>query len=139
MLLFKCVTFFLWISDSPKITKPQTFFNMNKFSYSFVFQFWISTTRFVCYIEKYIKICSKYYVLTISVTSSKILQRVDRVFSCSDSLLALYRLISKKSLSLTFTSKIRILLDSSCFLLHTSKLVLPMKLISTPREKNSFP
>ena len=69
-----------------------------------------------------------------SVIPSRRLQRVDRVFSCSDSLLALYRLISKKSLSLTFTSKIRILPDSSCFLFESSKLLLPMKPIVTPQE-----
>ena len=57
------------------------------------------------------------------VISSKRLQRVDRVFSCSGSLLALYRLISEKSLLLTLASKIRILPDSSCFLFETSKLV----------------
>ena len=61
-----------------------------------------------------------------SVISSKRLQRVERVFSCSCSLLVLYRLISKKSLSPTFTSKVRILPDSFCFLFETSKLVLPM-------------
>ena len=61
-----------------------------------------------------------------SVISSKRLQRVERVFSCSYSLLVLYRLISKKSLSPTFTSKVRILPDSFCFLFETSKLVLPM-------------
>ena len=69
-----------------------------------------------------------------SVISSKRLQKVDRVFSCSDPLLALYRLISTKSLSRTFTSKIRILSDSPCFLFETSKLVFPMKPIATPQE-----
>ena len=36
-----------------------------------------------------------------SVISSKRLQRIDWAFRCSDSLLALYRLISKKSLSVS--------------------------------------
>ena len=60
-----------------------------------------------------------YYVLTIkSVISSKILIRNNRVFSCLDSLLALYRLIGKKSLSLTFTSKIRILTRRYIFIFY---------------------
>ena len=57
-----------------------------------------------------------------SAISSKRLQTVDRV----GSLLAFYRLLSKKSLSLTFTSSIRILPDLS-FFFETSKLALPMK------------
>ena len=69
-----------------------------------------------------------------SVIPCKSLQKVDRVFSYSDSLLALYRLISKKSLLLTFISNIRILPDSSYFLFETSKLILPMKTIATPQE-----
>ena len=79
------------------------------------------------------------------VISPKRSQGVDRVFSCSDSLLALYRLISKKSLSLTFSSKILILPGPSGFLFETSKLVLPMKPVATPQEllwpceKKSFP
>ena len=58
-----------------------------------------------------------------SAISSKRLQRVDRV----QSLLAFYRLLSKKSLSLTFTSSIRILPDLSCFFFETSKLALAIK------------
>ena len=58
-----------------------------------------------------------------SAISSKRLQRVDRVRS----LLAFYRLLSKKSLSLTFTSSIRILPDLSCFFFETSKLALAIK------------
>ena len=68
-----------------------------------------------------------------SVISSKSLQRVVRVLSYSV-LLALYRLISKKSLLLTFRSKISILPDSSCFSFETSKLVLTMKPIATSQE-----
>ena len=119
MPLSECITFFLWISDSPSIAKPQTFFNVNKFSYRLAFHFWICTTRFVCQSEKCIKIPSMYYVLTIkSVISSKILIRNNRVFSCLDSSLALYRLIGKKSLSLTFTSKIRILTRRYIFIFY---------------------
>ena len=69
-----------------------------------------------------------------SVISSERLQRVDIVFSCSDSLLQFYRLIIKKSSSLTFTFKIRIQPDSSSFVFESSKLVLPMKTIGTPQE-----
>ena len=62
-----------------------------------------------------------------SVISSKRLQGIDRVFSCSDSLLALYRLTSKESLSLTSTSKIRIQPEGSFFVFETSKLFKDIK------------
>ena len=98
-----------------------------------VFFFWISDSP-----NESLRLCKL-------VISSKRSQRVDRVFSCLDFLLVLLRFISKKSLSLTLTSKIRILPDSFCFLFETSELVLPMKPRVTsqeflwPCEKKSFP
>ena len=104
---------------------------MNKFSYRFVFPPSASYVRMKNILKSPPSIILLQWKPVISCKRS---QRVYRVFSCSDSLLALYSLISEKSLWLTFTSKIRILPHSYCFLFETSKLVLPMKPIVSPQE-----
>ena len=111
--------------------KTLDFFNVNKFSYRFLFPPSVSYVR----LKNILKSPPSIILLQWkSLISCKRSQRVDIVCSCSDSLLALYSLISEKSLWLTFTSKIRILQHSYCFLFETSKLILPMKPIASPQE-----
>ena len=149
MLLPESITFCLWVSATREISQsPRLFLILIRLATDLFIMFGFLPHTLYVGLKKYIKISSKYYVRTSrckSVILSKRLQGVHRVISCSHSLLALYRLISQKSLSLTFTSKIRILPNLSWFLFETSTLLLPMKPTATPLEllwpcgKKGFP
>ena len=120
-----------WISDSPNITRPQTFFYMNKFSYKFVSHFRISTTRFVCQIEKYIKIFPKYYVLIMQV--SNIAQKIIKSLQS----IQLFRLLisvghleisaSAFEYKYSFLHSINSLLSQKLVLFILSNTLLPIK------------
>ena len=87
-----------WLAKYHKVLD----FNINKFSYRFVFIFGFPPRASYNRLKNILKSPPSIMFLQCkSVISSKRLQRIDRVFRCSDSLLVLYRLISKKSLSVS--------------------------------------